>query len=110
MLVKRDLAREVTAELYSREAAIQAQAHYDVSQRGLSPGSLRPLTVPSGITLAQALHKYVSLPSLSEAKRVITQGGAATIDGAKITDPDTKITSELIVKIGKRGYQKFIPE
>ena len=49
------------------------------------------------------------VPSTTEGKRMIDQGGV-TINGAKITKEDIPAGDELVIKVGKRKFKKVVIE
>ncbi|MBA4418107.1 MAG: tyrosine--tRNA ligase [Syntrophus sp. (in: bacteria)] len=59
--------------------------------------------------LPRLLTRIGMVPSSSEAKRMITQGGV-TINGNKINTEDVPTGDELIIKVGKRNFRKVVFE
>ena len=47
------------------------------------------------------------LPSKSEARRLISQGGI-TVNNEKVIDPNTEFNEEIILKKGKKNIYKII--
>jgi len=51
------------------------------------------------------------LPSKSEGRRLIAQGGASLMDGDKITDVEIRLDESYagkVLKIGKRKFLKLV--
>jgi tyrosyl-tRNA synthetase len=115
MEVKKVLAFEITKLYHQEEKALGAAEEFaNVFQKGEIPKRVPSFTIKKasgGINPAQIAVAGGLAKSLSEAKRVIGQGGF-TIDGKKITDPFKKIPLKggEIIKVGKRRYRRVILE
>ncbi|MDO8568226.1 MAG: tyrosine--tRNA ligase, partial [Dehalococcoidales bacterium] len=96
MGLKKRLARELVAQLYSQEAANEAEAHFErVVQRKEVPEEITELRISfkdlspqqmdcTGIYISKLLVVIGFAKSLSEANRLIEQG-AVSIDGEKLS-------------------------
>jgi len=107
---KARLAQEITAFFHGLPAARAASEAFDrqfkdgelperIPERGW-PGAERELP------LANLLHLLEMVPSTSEARRVVQQGGVR-LDGEVCPDPTAAVQrprGELLVQIGKRRY------
>ena len=112
--VKADLGREIAARFHSQAEAQEASDEFDrVFAAGKTPDEIPLHQVAwadeGQIWLPKALHESGVVSSSSDGRRMIVQG-AVTVDGVKVTDPDTKITrgAEKLVKIGKRRFIRLI--
>ncbi|HSW88507.1 MAG TPA: tyrosine--tRNA ligase [Candidatus Saccharimonadales bacterium] len=108
MEVKKRLAFDIVAELYSAENAHEAQIHFEktVQQKEL-PTEIPVITVTNEklFQLTELLLKAGLASSKAEAKRLIEQGGVE-VDNEKILNVNQEITVEdsVIIKVGKRKF------
>lgn len=113
---KRRLAREIVQRFYGREAALEAEAHFDrvhrerevpedVPEVVLDPGTLKE----GRIWIAQLLVRAGLASSNSEARRLVIQGGVR-INGQAVTDPDLDWPAEsgAVVQVGKRRFARVV--
>ena len=115
---KEILAYELTALVHGKEEAEKAQA----SARALFGGGAQGDIPTSEITEADLMNgsadiltllvKSGLVPSRSEARRAVEQGGV-TVDGEKITDIKTVYTKDalangLTLRRGKKNYKKVV--
>jgi len=110
MTVKKRLAREIVAQLYSQKAATEAEEHFvKVFQKREAPEEIKEYQVDlrAGIGLRDILMETHLAKSRSEANRLIAQG-AVSIDGEKISDNIATVKSGSIIKVGKRRFAKVI--
>ena len=119
MTLKKRLAREIIAQLYSQEAAAEAEEHFEKTvQRKEAPEeiaefrlSFKSLSLPqagvSGIDISKLLIATAQAKSRSEANRLIAQG-AVSIDGEKVTSNIAPLKSGSIIKVGKRRFARVI--
>jgi tyrosyl-tRNA synthetase len=115
MEVKKRLAYDIVAELYSRENAHEAQEHFKktVQQKEL-PTEIPVITVSKNENLfiiTDLLIKTGMAESKAEAKRLVEQGGVE-IDNEKVTETNQEIAieDETILKVGKRKFVKIKKE
>ena len=117
---KRVLAFEVTKLIHGEEEAQKAQAAAEALFGGGAQGGNVPTTTVSQDALAQDarllswMTKAGMTKSNGEARKAIQQGGVSVND-EKISDVDYAFTAEqlsegVIVKKGKKTFQKFILE
>jgi tyrosyl-tRNA synthetase len=109
--VKVRFAKEVVARFHGRPAAEAAEA--DFAQRfreGALPDEMPEisLSAPAGIAVAQLLKQAGLTPSVSEAQRMIEQGGVR-FDGERVTDKALKIVPPrtLVAQVGKRKFARI---
>ncbi len=117
---KEILAYELTSLVHGEEEAKKAQE----GARALFSGGGNAADMPTaeiseedldtdgGIDLISLLLKAGLVPSRSEGRRAIEQGGV-TVDGEKITDvkaviPGEKFKDGLVVKRGKKNFRKVV--
>ncbi len=119
MELKKRLARELVTWLYNREAATEAEGHFEkvvqkkempeeipefrISFKDLSPQQ-KELT---GVDITKLLVVTGYVKSRSEATRLIGQG-AVEIDGEKLTQPTARLKIDSVIKIGKRRFIRVI--
>ena len=110
MTVKKRLAKEIVAQLYSQKAATEAEEHFvKVFQKREVPEEIKEYHVDlrAGIGLRDILVETHLAKSRSEANRLIAQG-AVSIDGEKISDNIATVKSGSIIKVGKRRFARLI--
>jgi len=110
MILKKRLAREIVAQLYSEKAASKAEQHFArVFQKGEVPEEIKEyhITLRAGIGLRDILVEAHLAKSRSEAGRLIEQG-AVSIDGEKVTSYTATVKSGSVIKVGKHRFAKVI--
>ncbi len=113
--IKRALARKLVEMYHSIDAAAQAEVAFDkLFIKKEIPDDIETVTfnnLNSTISIIDLLLQYNLVTSKSEARRMIQQGGT-TIDGLKITDPNSALEfkAEHIIKVGKRKFLKLIKQ
>lgn len=108
MKIKKELAKHIVTELHSKNDAQKAQENFEktVQQREL-PTEILEVTVAENVSINEALLVELGLAeSKSEAKRLFQQHGVE-VDGKKIETETKKITSGMILKVGKRNIRKI---
>ncbi|MCJ7605797.1 MAG: tyrosine--tRNA ligase, partial [Dehalococcoidales bacterium] len=121
MEIKKLLGRQIVSELYDAKAADEAEAHFartvqnkevpeeiktvQVSFADLSSNDLKT----TGIYLPRLILKIGFAASMSEANRLIAQGGVS-IDGEKVTSISAHLNSGSVIKVGKRKYAKIVDD
>lgn len=106
--VKMRLARELVTLYHSAEAAKLAEEEFkNIFQKNLMPTDLKEVSISSNSSLVVAMVESGFVPSNSEAKRLIKQGGIK-INGEKVCDFSTDLKSQDIVQIGKNKFFKAI--
>lgn len=105
------LAMEMISRFHSPEAAEEASAEFDsVFARKEIPADIPTVQLTMAqIPLTKLLAENEMASSLSEARRLIVQGGV-TVNGVKVTDTAYVIEGvpEAVVKAGKRRYLKVV--
>ncbi|MGH9320254.1 MAG: tyrosine--tRNA ligase [Vicinamibacteria bacterium] len=112
MSSKMELARRIVEDFHTRQAAEEAQRHFDsvirnkempdeIAEKALAPGTytLSSILVNSGIA-----------SSRTEAKRLIDQGGVS-LDGRRAQGDDTlelASPASFVLKVGKRRFVRVV--
>ena len=105
--VKMRLAREVVATLHPADAAAAAeQTFVQTFQRGELPDDMPSLTVPAGRRFTEVLVSAGFVSSLSEARRLIEQGGLRFND-APITEAEATVRGPGVLRAGKRRFLRL---
>lgn len=107
MEIKKRLAHQIVTELHSNGDADKAAEYFAKTvQNKELPEDIQPLEVESGLNGASLVVASGIAASMSEAKRLIEQGGVS-INDEKITDALTPGTYKDgdILKVGKRNYR-----
>ena len=101
------LAQEIVARFHSQQAAEEALADFVNRSKGGIPDDIAEVTLagaPLGLT--QLLKQTGLCPSVSEAARMIDQGGVR-IDGTVISDKALKVEAGVFVlQVGKRKFSR----
>ena len=115
---KEILAYELTKLVHGEEEAKKAQ---DSARALFSSGSAAEMPTceltdedftEGKIDILTLLHKSGLVPSRSEARRAVQQGGAA-VNGEKVTDTYTAYTKEdfeedFVLRRGKKNFRKIV--
>jgi tyrosyl-tRNA synthetase len=110
---KLELARFVVTRSHGEEAAKEAEAHFTrvVRERG-TPEEVEEIDVPQTdpVHLPALLVEVFRLPSTSEARRLIAQGGVK-LNGDVISDLDVsrEALAGALLQAGKRQFVRFRP-
>ena len=105
MELKKRLAREIITQLYSKEAAAEAEGHFERTVQKREVPKEISLGTKSVGSLQDYLVKNQLAKSRSEAKRLIEQG-AVYLDGKRVTDVNFTFPKDTIIRVGKRRYLK----
>jgi tyrosyl-tRNA synthetase len=107
---KLDLARGIVELYHDSDAARVAEEHFTrVVREGQAPEDVPELPLPNGDPVhLPALLVELGIPSTSEARRLIAQGGVR-VNGAAVTDLDVpRATLEgALVQAGKRRFARL---
>jgi tyrosyl-tRNA synthetase len=109
------LAVEIASRFYPREEAEKCAEEFDsVFSKKQAPSDIPEVVIPGNqIPLTKLMAEHEMVASLSEARRMIVQGGVS-VDGKKIDDTSYVIenVNEALVKVGKRKFilVKFRPK
>jgi tyrosyl-tRNA synthetase len=113
MKAKEALAFEITERYWGKQEALRAKEGFiNVFRRKELPVDMPEIHVdwdePS-LWLPKLLKLSGLAPSVSEARRLIGQGGVR-VNENKITDPETKLPrGSYIIQAGKRKFAKIVP-
>jgi tyrosyl-tRNA synthetase len=106
--IKAIFAREMVARFHGAVAAERAAAEFDrVYSGGAVPENVPDVEIdPRGgvAELAWALKQANLMPSTSEARRLVEQGGVE-VNGARVTNPKTKLEhgTSYLVRVGSKN-------
>lgn len=108
---KMQLAHEITEVFYGADGAAQGQAHFErVFQRRELPDDMPVLAVVAGTKLVDFVVAEGLVPTKSEARRLIKQGGIK-LGGVAVAD--TEMLLELgvatVIQVGKRKFARLMP-
>jgi len=112
---KKKLARTLVAWLHDAEAARGAEAGFEqVYARGELPDEVPDLVLSEAdlsdgrIWIVELLERGELVPSRSQARRLIQQGGVQ-LDGEKVSSVDAQITPRdgLVLKVGKHKFARL---
>ncbi len=107
--VKSKLACELVSRFHDSESAQKAEKNFEqVFKERQLPDEIPEMEVQVDgevIWLPKLLHEAGLVSSTSDARRMIKQN-AVSVDGEKISNPQTDITAEgqLLLKVGKRRF------
>ena len=107
---KMELARRMVELLYDPEEAERAQEEFvRVFQKRDLPSEIPELLLDGASIETVDLLTKAGVPSRSEAKRLVQQGGV-TLDDRKLEDPFAvlSLSESMILKIGKRKYYRIV--
>ncbi len=113
MELKKRLAREIVAQLYSGKEAGEAEKHFEkVVQNKEVPDEIQEFELPYNMSISRLLVEACLVGSRSQAIRLIQQG-AVSIDGKKYEDANETVakgpaTIDKIIKVGKRRFIKVV--
>ena len=109
-----ELTKMVHGEEEAEKARAAAKALYSAGDSSLTPSTEVDASelADSVVTLNRLLVLGKLVPSGSEGRRAIEQGGVS-VDGEKVTDVKALITKEqleagILVKRGKKSFMKFV--
>ncbi len=104
------LGKNIVSQFYDEAAAETAAAEFDkVFAQGKLPDDIPEVVIAdTDISVKQLLLSCNLVETGGEAKRLAAQGGVS-IDGNKVTDPNTEITpaNGMIIQVGKRKFAKL---
>jgi tyrosyl-tRNA synthetase len=107
---KARLAKAIVAGLHGEAAAKEAEGRFErVFTQGGLPDDMPLVRIgPAKIPAARLLLHCNLVSSGGEAKRMIRQAGAS-VDGARIADPNAEITpaAGMVVQVGKRKFARL---
>ena len=104
MILKKKLAFTLTEWLNSKKDAEDAQAAFEKTFQEGKPEFSREVEAKE--TLAETIAAFTKLGSVSDAKRMIAQGGV-DVNGKEATDANMKLASGDEIKVGKKTFLKI---
>jgi len=112
MVVKKDLAEQITADFHPAAEAAAARAEFErvVQQHG-QPAEMEELRLELGERLDKMLAEAKLAPSVSEAARLI-KAGSVSVDGETWRELRLKQapTGPVVVKVGKHRFARLVPK
>lgn len=109
--LKAKLARDIVAIYYGKSTSLKAEKEFArIFKQKLTPTDMEKIFILDiEYSLPELMVSAQLLPSKSEAKRLIEQGGV-TLNNKKITDWKKKVKPQNgdVLKIGKRKFVKLI--
>lgn len=105
---KAQLAFEIV-KLYhgESEAYTSAKDFESTFKKGGVPEETETVEVNRGAILANILLEKTLVKSKSEFRRLVEENAVSVVEGATITDPEYKVESDCVVKIGKRRFLRI---
>ncbi len=106
------LAKEIVTRFHGASAALDAEAQFEQQFRhGRLPEDMQELTFKApeaGLTVTRTLKLAGFVPSISEANRLIEQGGVK-IDGERVSDRGLKLPAgrSFVLQAGKRKVARI---
>ncbi|MFC1493626.1 tyrosine--tRNA ligase [candidate division KSB1 bacterium] len=110
--LKGRLAREIIEEYYTMEDALEAEDEFDrIFKNKDIPTEIEELVLGSAepVWIVKLISESGMTSSNTDARRLI-KDGAVSVDGEKITDPNTDITpvNGSVIKAGKRNFRRLV--
>ncbi|HSB09947.1 MAG TPA: tyrosine--tRNA ligase [Blastocatellia bacterium] len=111
--LKADLARRIVADFHSQEEADEASREFDRTFREhQAPSDVPTIEKPAGaIRLVKLLAGEGLAPSVSEAQRLVAQGGVR-VNGERVSDFKLELGSnsgdEALIQVGSRKFLRVI--
>lgn len=108
---KMQLAHEITEVFYGADGAAQGQAHFErVFQRRELPDDMPVLAVVAGTKLVDFVVAEGLVPTKSEARRLIKQGGIK-LGGVAVADTELllQLGESTVIQVGKRKFARLMP-
>ena len=111
--LKVDLARRIVSDFYSQEDAEKANQEFDrMFREHQAPSDVPTVEKPAGsIRLVKLLAVEGLAPSVSEAQRLVTQGGVR-VNGERVSDVKLEIGlrsgDEALIQVGSRKFLRVV--
>lgn len=108
---KMQVAHEITEVFYGADGAAQGQAHFErVFQRRELPDDMPVLAVVAGTKLVDFVVAEGLVPTKSEARRLIKQGGIK-LGGVAVADTEMllQLGEATVIQVGKRKFARLMP-
>lgn len=108
--VKMRLAREIVSFFYNEDLAKKAEENFiKVFRKKEIPDEMPEISLAAGVyNIVDLIEKLKILPSRSEIKRTVMQGGVY-FDGQRVSNfkDNVKIENEHLIRVGKRKFYKI---
>jgi tyrosyl-tRNA synthetase len=110
--IKALFAKEIVARFHGAPAAARAEEEFESRFRhGQAPESMPEVTLHApegGMAVTQVLKQAGLVPSVTEAQRVIEQGGVR-LDGERLADKALKLArgKTVVAQVGKRKFARI---
>lgn len=108
--VKMRLAREIVSFFYNEDLAKKAEENFiKVFRKKEIPDEMPEISLAAGVyNIVDLIEKLKILPSRSEIKRTVMQGGVY-FDGQRVSNfkDYVKIENEHLIRVGKRKFYKI---
>jgi len=110
--IKAAFAAEIVARFHGAAAAKLAEAEFEARfRRGETPADMPEIRIPCGagaLSVVQILKQAGLTPSVSEAQRMIEQGGVK-LNGERVSDKALKLSrgESAVVQVGKRKFARI---
>lgn len=109
--VKMRLAREIVSFFYNEDLAKKAEENFvKVFRKKEIPDEMPEISLAAGVyNIVDLIEKLKILPSRSEIKRTVMQGGVY-FDGQRVSNfkDYVKIENEHLIRVGKRKFYKIM--
>jgi tyrosyl-tRNA synthetase len=107
--IKIILAKEIVKVYYGQEKADKAEKNFiETFKKGGLPENLEEIKVENGKLLMDILVENKTVASKGEFRRLVAENAVSNaVSGEKIIDPNTKVHSEITVKVGKKRFVKI---
>jgi tyrosyl-tRNA synthetase len=108
---KLELARRIVRRWHGEAGARRGEEHFTrVVRRHQAPDEIPEASLPAGdpLHLPALLVEHLGVPSTSEARRLIGQGGVK-VDGEPVSDLDVprRLLDGAVIQAGKRRFMRF---
>lgn len=107
--IKIILAKEIVKIFYNTEKAEKAEKNFiETFQKGGAPENMQVLKTENGKSLAELLVENKIVSSKTDFRRLVSEGAVSdAVLGDKITDPNTKVHTPIVLKVGKKRFVKI---
>jgi tyrosyl-tRNA synthetase len=111
--LKVDLARRIVSDFYSQDDAEKANQEFDrMFREHQAPSDVPTVEKPAGsIRLVKLLAVEGLAPSVSEAQRLVTQGGVR-VNGERVGDVKLELGfqtgDEVLIQVGSRKFLRVV--
>jgi tyrosyl-tRNA synthetase len=105
---KMRLGREIVALYHGKEKADKAEENFiQTFKQGEIPKDIQIVKCKVGEALVNIVLKEDLVKSKTEWRRLVDEGAVSEMEsGEKISDPEFKISKNLVLKVGKRRFLK----